>query len=50
MVDAYDILGIHHLQASQEASLRLEASQHLSKHFTHHNIKRLFQIHKATKE
>jgi hypothetical protein len=29
VVDAYGILGIHHLQASQEASLHPEANQHL---------------------
>ncbi len=29
VVDTYDILGIHRLQASQEASLHLEANQHM---------------------
>jgi hypothetical protein len=48
VVDAYGILGIHHLQASQEASLHPEASQHLPKHFTRHNIERLFEVHKTT--
>jgi hypothetical protein len=47
VVDAYDILGIHHLQASQEASLHLEASQHLSQHFMRHNIERIFEVHKT---
>jgi hypothetical protein len=47
VVDAYGILGIHHLQASQEASFHPEASQHLSQHFTWHSIKRLFEIHKT---
>jgi hypothetical protein len=47
VVNAHDILGIHHLQALQEASLHPGASQHLPKHFTRHNIKRLFEVHKA---
>jgi len=32
----------------QEASLYLEASQHLPQHFTWHSIERLFEVHKAT--
>ncbi len=48
VVDAYDILGIHHMQALQETSFHFEASQHLSQHFTWHNIERLFEVHKKT--
>ncbi len=48
MVDAYDILGIHHLQASQKVSLHPEANQHLPQHFTRYSIERLFKVHKAT--
>jgi hypothetical protein len=48
VVDAYGILGIHRLQASQEASLHPKAGQHLPQHFTRHNIERLFEIHKTT--
>jgi hypothetical protein len=47
VVDAYGILGIHHLQASQEVSLHPEASQHLPQQFTQHNIERLFEVHKT---
>ncbi len=47
VVDAYSILSIHRLQASQEASLHPEASQHMPQHFTRHNIKRLFKVHKT---
>jgi hypothetical protein len=48
VVDAYDIFGIHCLQASQEASFHPEANQHLPQHFTRHNIERLFEVHKVT--
>jgi hypothetical protein len=48
VVDAYGILGIHRLQASQEASLHLEANQHLTQHFTWHNIECFFEVYKAT--
>jgi len=34
VADAYGILGIHRLQASQEASLHPKAIQHLPQHFT----------------
>jgi hypothetical protein len=47
VVDAYGILDIHRLQASQEASFHPEASQHLLEHFTQHNIERLFEVHKT---
>jgi hypothetical protein len=50
VVNAYGILGIHRLKASQEASFHPEASQHLPQHFTRHNIKHLFEVHKATIE
>jgi hypothetical protein len=46
VVDAYDILGIHRLQASQEASFHLEASQHLPQHITRHNIECFFEVHR----
>jgi hypothetical protein len=36
--------------ALQEASFHPEVSQHLPKHFTRHNIERLFEVHKATME
>ncbi len=48
VVDAYDILGIHCLQPSQKVSLHPEANKHLPQHFTWHNIKRLFEVYKAT--
>jgi hypothetical protein len=50
VVNAYGILGIHRLQASQEESLHLKASQHLPKHIMWHNIEHLFEVHKATIE
>jgi hypothetical protein len=50
VVDAYGILGIHRLHASQEMSLHLKASQHLPQHFMCHNIERFFEIHKTTIE
>jgi hypothetical protein len=50
VVDAYGMLGIHCLQALQEAFFHLEANQHLLQHFTQHNIKHLFEVHKATIE
>ncbi len=46
VVDVYGIFGIHCLQASQEASLHPEASQHLPQHFTRHNIEHFFEVHK----
>jgi hypothetical protein len=46
VVDAYGILGIHQLQASQEASFHPEANQQLPKHFMRHNIERLFKVYK----
>jgi hypothetical protein len=45
VVDAYGILGIHRLQALQEASFHPEANQHLPQHFTWHNIEWLFEVH-----
>jgi hypothetical protein len=48
VVDANDILCIHSLQALQEASFYLEASQHLPQHFIWHNIKCIFEVHKTT--
>jgi hypothetical protein len=50
VVDVYCIVGIHHLQASQEASFHPEASQHMPQHFTQHRVERLFEVHKATIE
>jgi hypothetical protein len=50
VVDAYDILGIHRVQASQEMSFHPKVSQHLPKHFTRHNIKHIFEVHKAAIE
>jgi hypothetical protein len=50
VADAYDILGIHRLQASQEVSFHPEANQHLPQHFTWHNIECLFEVHKTTIE
>jgi hypothetical protein len=50
VVDACDILGIHHLQALQEASIHLETNQHLSQHFMQQNIERFFEVHKTAIE
>jgi hypothetical protein len=50
VVDAYSILGIHHLQALQEASFHPKANLHLPQHFTRHNIECLFEVHKTTIE
>jgi hypothetical protein len=50
VVDAYGILGIHRLHASQETSFHLEANQHLPQHFTRHNIEHLFEVHKIVIE
>jgi hypothetical protein len=48
VVNAYIILGIQHLQALQETSFHPKANQHLPHHFTRHNIKWFFEVHKAT--
>jgi hypothetical protein len=50
VVDAYGILGRHYLQALQEVSLHLKASQHLPQHFMWQIIERLFEIYKVTIE
>jgi hypothetical protein len=47
VINVYGILSIHRLQASQKASLHLEANQHLPQHFIRHSIERLFEVHKV---
>jgi hypothetical protein len=48
VVDAYNILSLHRLQASQDVSLHPETSQHMPQHFTRHSIECFFEVHKTT--